>query len=184
MTDSAQYVTVTNQYQPLLEFRGNEVYGVAADGFTAWELGTDGYDERVLTETVLKDFRVWHTYEAGVYNYQANRITLDGFVFRIDPNPAVSVYWPSAYKNNDYRIIDLTIRNSNIHAGSIFDGGDATDPIRNFLFVNNRATTRNHAFNFFTPSTPGTGAGRPPFGVTMTLRNNVITPWPGQPLRT
>jgi hypothetical protein len=184
MTNTAEYINVTNQYQPLLEFRGNEVYGVAADGFTAWELGTDGYDERVAQETVLKDFRVWHTYEGGVYNYPSNRITLDGFVFRIDPNPSVSVFWPAAYKNGDYRIIDLTIRNSDIHAGSIFDGGDATDPIRNFLFVNNRATTRNHAFTFATPATPGTGAGRPSSGVTMTLRNNVITAWPGQPLRT
>jgi hypothetical protein len=184
MTDSAQYVTVTNQYQPILEFRGNEVYGIAADGFTSWQLGTDGYDERVAAETLLEDFRVWHTYEAGIFNYPSNRITLDGYVYRIDPDPSVSLYWPAAYRNGDYRIIDLTIRNSDIHAGSVFDGGDTTDPIRSLVFENNRAVTRNHAFMFATPATPGTGAGRPASGVTATLRNNVIVPWPGQPLRT
>ena len=36
-------VAVTPQHQPILEFRGNEVYGLAADGLTAWQLGTDGY---------------------------------------------------------------------------------------------------------------------------------------------
>ena len=43
MTDTSQTVAVTPQHQPILEFRANEVYGLAADGLTAWELGTDGY---------------------------------------------------------------------------------------------------------------------------------------------
>jgi len=43
MTDTSQTLAVTPQHQPILEFRGNEVYGLAADGLTAWELGTDGY---------------------------------------------------------------------------------------------------------------------------------------------
>ena len=43
MTNTSQTVAVTPQHQPILEFRGNEVYGLAADGLTAWQLGTDGY---------------------------------------------------------------------------------------------------------------------------------------------
>ena len=43
MMNNAQTIAVTPQHQPILEFRGNEVYGLAADGLTAWQLGTDGY---------------------------------------------------------------------------------------------------------------------------------------------
>ena len=97
MTNTSQTTAVTPQYQPILEFRGNEVYGLAADGLTAWELGTDGYAIPTgISESVIKDFRVWHTYEGAVYNYPAHRITLDGLVYRIDP--AVTIYWPSAFQ--------------------------------------------------------------------------------------
>ena len=63
MNDAAHTRTVTPQHQPILEFRDNEVYGIAADGFTIWNLGTDGYGSMPATmgETVIKDFRVWHT---------------------------------------------------------------------------------------------------------------------------
>ena len=183
MTDAAQTTSVTVQWQPIKEFRGNEVYGVAADGFTAWQLGTDGYgiQPAVMGETLIKDFRVWHTYEGAIYNYPANRITIDGLVFRVDP-VASNPYWPTAFQCNDYRNIDMTIRGGSIHAGSIF--GVCTDPLGTFRFENIDAVTRYHAFGFETPATPGTGADRPASGVTMVLWNNLIRPWPGQPLRT
>jgi hypothetical protein len=181
MTNTAETLAVTPQYQPILEFRGNEVYGLAADGLTAWELGTDGYAVPPgIAQSLIKDFRVWHTYEGAVYNYQAQRMTIDGLVYRIDP--AVTVYWPSAFQCGDYRNIDITIRRGSIHAGSIVGG--CTDPLGVYYIEHVDAVTRDHAFSFETPATPGTGADRPSSGVTMVLRNNMIRPWPGRSLRT
>jgi len=182
MADPSQTVAVTPQHQPILEFRGNEVYGLAADGLTAWELGTDGYSimPAAMRESVIKDFRVWHTYEGAIYNYPSHRMTVDGLVYRVDP--AATLYWPAAFQCNDYRNIDVTIRNGSIHAGGIFGG--CTDPLGVYRISNVDAVTHGHAFSFETPATPGTGADRPPSGVTMVLRNNRIRAWPGRPLQT
>jgi hypothetical protein len=73
MTDSAQTVLVTPQRQPLLEFRGNEIYGCSAAGLTFWHLGTSGYDVPTAQESIVKDFRVWHTYEAATWNSGTTR---------------------------------------------------------------------------------------------------------------
>jgi hypothetical protein len=182
MTDAAQTIAVTPQQQPILEFRGNEVYGLAADGLTAWQLGTDGYGIMPpgMGESLIKDFRVWHTYEGAIFNYPAHRMTVDGLVYRVDP--AVTQYWPSAFQCGDYRNVDVTIRNGSIHAGGIFGG--CTDPLGLYRIEGVDAVTRGHAFSFETPATPGTGADRPPSGVTMMLRNNRIRAWPGRPLQT
>jgi hypothetical protein len=134
-----------------------------------------------MSESIIKDFRVWHTYEGAVWNYPANRVTIEGLVYRIDPS-AVS-YWPAAVQSGDYRHIDITIRGGSIHAGSIF--GNTTAPLRTVQIENVRAVTRDHAFSFLTAETPGTRAGIPdPPGITVIMRNNVVSPWPGQPLRT
>ena len=182
MTDTSQTIAVTPQQQPILEFRGNEVYGLAADGLTAWQLGTDGYSimPPTMGESVIRDFRVWHTYEGAIYNYPAHRMVVDGLVYRIDPS--ATLYWPSAFQCGDYRNVDITIRNGSIHAGSVFGG--CIDPIGIFRIDSVDAVTRGHAFSFETPATPGTGADRPPSGVTMVLRNNRIRPWPGRSLET
>ena len=148
-------------------------HGVAArDGWRRQPAG--------IAESLIKDFRVWHTYEGAIYNYPAHRMTVDGLVYRIDPG--ATVYWPSAFQCGDYRNFDITIRGGSIHAGDVFSG--CTDPLGVYRFENIRAVTRFHAFEFTTPATPGTGADRPASGVTMILRNNVVQAWPGQPLRT
>jgi hypothetical protein len=182
MMASDQTVSVTPQQQPVLEFRGNEVYGLAADGLTFWQLGTDGYgiSPPSMAETLVKDFRVWHTYEGAIWNYPAHRMVADGLVYRIDP--AATLYWPTAFQCGDYRNIDITIRGGSIHAGSVFGG--CIDPLGQFRIENVDAVARNAAFSFETPATPGTGADRPAFGVTMVLRNNVVRAWPGRSLKT
>jgi hypothetical protein len=181
MTESSQTVSVIPQTQPIREFRDNEVYGLAAAGLTAWHLGTDGYAVPAAAETLVKDLRVWHTYDAAVWNYPGNRVTIENLVYRIDAG--VHHPWPPpAVNSGDYRNIDLTVRGGSIHAGGVIGG--VIDPLGTFRFENVEATTINHAFSFETPATPGTGALRPSSGVTMLLTNNVIQPWPGQPLRT
>lgn len=182
MTDATQTIAVTPQHQPIMEFLGNEVYGLAADGLTAWELGTDGYSiiPPTMGYSLIKDFRVWHTYEGAVYNYPAHRMIVDGLVFRVDRN--ATLYWPAAFQCGDYRNIEITVRRSSIHAGSVFGG--CIDPLGVFRFIDNDVTTWWHAFSFETPATPGTGADRPLSGVTMVLQNNVVRPWPGRTLAT
>jgi hypothetical protein len=181
MTRAADTITVTPQYQPLLEFRGNEVYGASAAGFTAWHLGTDGYDLRPMAESVIDDFRVWNVYEAAVWNYPVNNLTISRLVHRIDP--AGIFYWEASVQNGDYRSINLTIRDADVHAGGVFGGTEA--PLGTIRIENVRAVTYHEAFSFETPRTPGTKAGIPdPPGVTAILRNNVVTPWPGRSLRT
>lgn len=116
MTDPTQTVAVTPQHQPILEFRANEVYGLAADGLTAWQLGTDGYGviPSGMGDSLIKGFRVWHTYEGAIYNYPSHRMTVDGLVYLVDP--AATQYWPAAFQCGDYRNVDVTIRGGSIHA--------------------------------------------------------------------
>jgi hypothetical protein len=182
MADPAQTVAVTPQNQPLLEFRGNEVYGLAADGMTVWHVGTNGYDVNWgMSETLIQDFRVWHTYEAAIWNYPANRMVIEGLVYRIDPSAGI-IWWPSAVTSGDYRDAQLTVRGGSIHAGSITAG--MIDPLGTVRFENIDAVTHDPAFQFETPATPGSGADRPPSGVTIILRGNTIRPWPGRPMVT
>jgi hypothetical protein len=181
MTQTTQTLAVTPQLQPILEFRGNEVYGGSAAGLTIWHLGTDGYNMPTVSESIIEDFRVWNTYEAAIWNYPVNQVTIDGLVWRIDASAVV--YWESAVQSGDYRDINLTIRNADVHGGGVFGGTVA--PLGEIRIENVRAVTRGHAFSFETPQTPGTGAGIPdPPGITVTMRNNVVNSWPGQPLRT
>ena len=87
------------QFQPLLEFRNNEVYGVTASGFTIWHLGTDGFDcpgcpkevpKPIIGESVVKDLHVWNVYESAVWLYPVNNLTIEGLVHRVDPTPTSS----------------------------------------------------------------------------------------------
>ncbi|MFZ2522073.1 MAG: G8 domain-containing protein, partial [Minisyncoccia bacterium] len=183
MTSTSQTFSVIPQMQPIKEFRGNEVYGGSADGLTIWDLGSDaGYNlSSSMGETIIKDFRVWHTYEGAVWLYPTTHVTIDGLVWRIDPT--ASPYWQAAVQGGDYRQTDLTIRGGDIHAGAVLGGTSAL--LRNVIIENVRATTHDHAFQFQTPYTPGTQAGQPdPPGVSAVLRNNIISAWPGQSLRT
>jgi hypothetical protein len=181
MTIAAQTIGVVPQSQRLLEFSDNECYGGSAAGLTVWQLGTSGYDIPAAQESTVKNFRVWHTYEAAVWNYPVNRMTIDGLVYRVDPSTIL--YWEAAIQSGDYRDINLTVRGGDIHAGAVFGG--TTAPLGTIRIENVRAVTYDDAFSFVTPHTPGTGAGIPdPPGITVILQNNVVTAWPGRPLRT
>ena len=96
MTNASQTLAVTPQYQPILEFRGNEVYGGSSVGFTSWELGTDGYQVPAgIQETLIKDFRVWNVYESAIWNYPSQRVTVEGLTSRADPTIFFTCLAPS-----------------------------------------------------------------------------------------
>ena len=107
MTNTAQTLAVTPQLQPILEFRGNEIYGGSAAGLTIWNLGTNGYNIPTVSESVIKDFRVWHTYEAAIWNYPVNNVRSTGSP---GDRSLGHSYWESAVQSGDYRDINLTIR--------------------------------------------------------------------------
>ena len=180
MNDPAQTFAVTPRQQPILEMRGNEVYGLAATALTIWWLGTDGYQGSTMAETVIRNFTVWHTYNGVAWGYPTNRLTFDGVVYRISGFDGYG--GPDAFTSGDYRTIDFTVRNADIHAGRVING--TIDPVGTFRFENVNATTRGHAYVFHTPATPGTGASRAGLSVAMQIVGGRVTAWPGQPLRT
>ena len=179
LMDPNETVGVNAQRQAILQFDGNEAYGVMADGFTAWQLGTDGYQiHSGQPETLIKNFRVWHTYEAAIWNYPTNHLTIDGLVYRLD---ASHQRYQAAIQSGDYRAADWTIRGGDIHAGAVWAG--SSDPVGAFRFEGVKATTREHAIQFVTPWTPGTQAGHAGLAVTAVVRDPQIAAWPGQPRR-
>lgn len=176
-----ELVSVVGQNQKILEFDGNEAYGLMADGLTIWQLGTDGYAwNQSQPETLIKDFKVWHAYESGVWLYPSNHVTIQNLQYRVDPN--ARPYCLNAIMGGDYRQVNLKITGGDIHACSVMSS--TMDPVDTFIIEDVVATTREHAFKFQTPATPGTGAGRPAMGVTVSVIDPVITPWPGFSLRT
>jgi hypothetical protein len=152
---------------------------------TVWHLGTDGgtIQPATMNESLVKDFVVWHTYDGVYWGYPSNRLTFDGTMYRSEKFMIDG--GPQAFTAGDYRAINLTIRNADIHAGSVLRG--FADPVGTMRLEQIRATTRGYAFQFGTPSTPGTGTrnsspGKHPLAVE--LVSPQITAWPNQPLRT
>jgi hypothetical protein len=193
LTDPSQTLTVTPQVQKLLEFRDNEVYGATASAFTIWHLGTDAYDcpgcpgdtegKPVIGESVVKNLHVWNVYESALWLYPTNRLTVDGLVHRVDPPGNDITLGEPSIQGSDYRLMNIKILNSDIHAGGVFGNGSGL--ISTLHIENVRATTFYHAFGFDTPFTPGTLAKiDPAIGINVTLKNNEISPWPGQDRKT
>src|SRR5205085_834394 len=81
---AGQYRPVDMQVTPILEFARNEAYGAMATGLVIWSLGSSGYEFRPMSESVIKDFRVWHNYATGYYGYPVQHLTFDGYVVRGD----------------------------------------------------------------------------------------------------
>lgn len=178
--DPAQRVSVVPQRLPILQLDGQECYGLMATCLTTWHLGTDGGSYAATQpESLVRNMRVWHSYDGVWWGYPTNRITFENPVFRMAVVPG---WLPPAFRSGDYRTGHLTIRGGSIHAEYVW--ADVKDPVGTIRLENIVAVTRQYAFNFQTPATPGTGMPRPPEGVTFALSGNVVSAWPGQPLRT
>ena len=77
---------------PLLDFSGNQAYGAILRGFTTWWLGAFFETPKGIAGT-LKNSLVWHAFDAAYFTYETNKLTIDGFVVRGDPDDL---------KNNGY----------------------------------------------------------------------------------
>lgn len=113
---STQFTAVNMNAIKLLEFSGNEVYGDAR-AMSIWHIGAnDGYSVNPsVEESVIRNFKMWHIREFGIWFYPVYKITVDGLV-AINYKPALSNLHEgaSAFLLNDYLNKDIVIKNSNI----------------------------------------------------------------------
>ena len=135
-----QSVQINMNDTPLLDFTGNQVYGKTPNGLTYWWLGTVSSSPYAdASPSVIKNFQVWNVYQWGIYGYESNKLTIDGFVDLGDP--AVTVGWgPMGIYFEDYYQNDLTITNAKIEDLNVGIqapmGTGGTDTIENSYFSN------------------------------------------------
>ena len=67
---------------PILQFEGNEAYGVMPAGMTFWWVGSEWKTPKATQPSVIKNFTVWHPHEQGIFGYETNKIVVDGLVAR------------------------------------------------------------------------------------------------------
>jgi len=113
------YVAKDGNNMPLLEFNNNEVYGASQGGLTYWWLSSqDPVAATNPLESVIKDFKVWHVFNVGIYHYPAARVTFDGLkIFGKDPVNAACC--GRGFHGEDYAATNIRIVNSNIEGMSI-----------------------------------------------------------------
>jgi hypothetical protein len=114
-----QYRVVNMTNTSFVEFSGNETYGgMTQVGISIYNLnhnGGGGEANPNAQESVIRDMKIWHTFDMAYYNYKTNRLTFDGLVARGDTSlmrdgrgGAIGFY------SSDYLEENMTIRNSNI----------------------------------------------------------------------
>jgi len=98
----------------LLEFARNEVYGAMEAGMTYWWLGSFGDEPRPdALESVIKDLRVWHVFNMGIFHYPSSRVTVDGMVVRGN-DPVGSACCSTGIVLGDYMANAFVLRNADI----------------------------------------------------------------------
>ncbi len=108
-------VNVTNI--PSAGFDGWEVYGGRMmSGILPWVLSTNGVTPYPDAQaSTFNDLVIWHTCQKGFYNYEMNKVTIDGFVW-IGQKAVIQLNTrPYAFFSGDYVFADCTIRNFEIH---------------------------------------------------------------------
>jgi hypothetical protein len=77
-------VSVDMNGTPLREFARNEVYGASPEGFSFWWIGAFYRDVHGVAG-VMQDCVCWHQNWTGIFLYETNQLTIDGFTVRGDP---------------------------------------------------------------------------------------------------
>ncbi len=78
-----EFITTNGNNTPLLQFENNEAYGAMQGGLTYWWVGSRDPSAYVdAQESVIKDFKVWHTYNKTIYVYPGAKVTFDGLKIR------------------------------------------------------------------------------------------------------
>ena len=112
--NAADFTTVNGHGVPLLQFENNEAYGAMQGGFTLWWVGgQDPQPTAGAPESVIKDLKVWNTFNKAVYMYPSSRITFDGLKIRGSFSSASRCCGNGVYFA-DYSSTKIIIRNSDI----------------------------------------------------------------------
>ena len=158
---------------PILEFDNNEVYGATESGMTYWWIGNKGASEMEgIGQSTISDFRIWHTFNAGLYHYPSTNLVVDGLVIRGNPsgNSSVGIDFVD-YKATNIKIVNADIQG--IKQGIIlpqFANGNTL--IEDSYLRNYQHNIRNKPHFSVNGS-----AGHPPKSTT--LRNVRFDTWPG-----
>ena len=126
-----QSQSVDMNLMPILAFAGDEVYGVAPIGMSYWWVNYDPNNPQLPvlpSGGIVKDFVTWNLGSTGIYGYQANNITIDGFVCLGDATMlAAGTGDTCGMQFQDYFVGGLTIQNCNIQdEGCGIDSPDTT----------------------------------------------------------
>ena len=78
-----QSQSVDMNLMPILAFSGDTVYGVAPIGMSYWWVNYDPNNPQLPvlpSGGTIKDFVAWNLASTGIYGYQEDNVTIDGFV--------------------------------------------------------------------------------------------------------
>jgi hypothetical protein len=103
---------------PILQNDNNEAYGAMQGGFTYWWVGgLDGQPYATAQESLIKNLKLWNTYNKTIYHYPANRVTFDNLVIR--NNYSTNAHCcGQAFYFADYSGDNIVIRNSDIQGSN------------------------------------------------------------------
>jgi hypothetical protein len=106
--------TVNGNGLPLLEFNNNEAYGAMQGALTYWWVGSlDPQPVAGAPESVIRNFKAWHTYNKTVYVYPGQKVTFEGLKIR-GKFDAASHCCGDGVWFEDYSTKDTIIRNADI----------------------------------------------------------------------
>jgi hypothetical protein len=148
----------------MAEFSDNEAYGATESGLTFWWAGwgmSYAYGPQPPADrapTLIKDLRVWHVHNKGIFQYESSAVTIDGFVVR-GLNPIGGGCCGIGYEGGDYIADGVTIRRADIQGMMIGIQPTSLTGPRGAAFRVESSTLRNYmnvAVNtmFITAPTP------------------------------
>ena len=112
--DATQFTTRNGNNMPILQFENNEAYGAMQGGFTLWWVSSqDPQPATNAQESLIKDLKLWNTYNKTVYMYPSQKITFDGLKIRGSFSTASRCCGDGVYFA-DYSSKGIIIRNSDI----------------------------------------------------------------------
>ena len=167
---SGQYTIKDGNSMPLLEFSGNEAFGVE-NALTFYWLNTLDTVPQNGPASTVSNFTGWHVSRYGFYGYNLSNVTFDGFTIRGNKSVLSNGFesligmWFGDYVGNQ-----ITIRNANIQGTrtGIIDpyfGGTTTTIENSYL----RNSTDISIQNLGAPGSSPNGANRQP--KSMIIRN-------------
>jgi hypothetical protein len=112
---AGQFRMLNMNATPILQFSGNEAYGVEC-GMTYWEVGCTQGVPNPVGQSIIKDFTVWGFFNLGIFAYQSNNLTIDGFVARGDNALLQAGSGAYGFIANDYISNNLVFTNADLQS--------------------------------------------------------------------